>query len=111
MRRGRCWILAFAALSFNNCFKNGILPLTLPKENVAQLMHAAQSGTRITVDLDKQTVQAAGQNTPAYAFTIEPFRKHCLMNGLDDIGLSLQKLDAIAAYEVKQKQLTPWLAA
>lgn len=108
----RCIIAtSYADIFFNNCFKNGILPIVLPKDNVDQLMHAAQAGKKISVDLEKQTVQAEGQNIPAYAFEVESFRKHCLMNGLDDIGLTLQKLDPIAAYEVKQKQLTPWLAA
>jgi 3-isopropylmalate/(R)-2-methylmalate dehydratase small subunit len=102
---------SFADIFYNNCFKNGILPLVLPKENVDTLMGYAKNGVKITVDLDKQTVQADGQNQPAYRFDVEPFRKHCLMNGLDDIGLTLQKLDAIADYEIKQDQMTPWLAA
>jgi len=101
---------SFADIFYNNCFKNGILPVVLPKDNVAQLMQAAQAGKKISINLEKQTVQAEGQNTASYAFDVEPFRKHCLLNGLDDIGLTLQKLDAIAAYEVKQKQWTPWLA-
>jgi 3-isopropylmalate/(R)-2-methylmalate dehydratase small subunit len=108
----RCVIASsFADIFFNNCFKNGILPIVLPKENVDQLLSAAQSGKKISVDLDKQTVQAEGQNVPAYSFDVEPFRKHCLMNGLDDIGLTMQKLDAIGTYEARQKDATPWLAA
>ncbi len=108
----RCVIApSYADIFFNNCFKNGILPVVLPKEQVALLMQAAESGKKISIDLEKQTVQAEGQNTPAFSFEVEPFRKHCLMNGLDDIGLTLEKLDAIGAYETKQKQNTPWLAA
>jgi 3-isopropylmalate/(R)-2-methylmalate dehydratase small subunit len=108
----RCIIApSFADIFFNNCFKNGILPIALPKEQVASLMEAAQNGKKISVDLEKQTVQAEGQNTPPFAFDVEPFRKHCLLNGLDDIGLTFEKLDAISAYEKKQKQNTPWLAA
>src|SRR5271168_3648553 len=77
----RCVIApSFADIFFNNCFKNGILPVVLPKDNIDQLMHDAQAGKTISIDLDKQTVQAAGQNTPAYAFDTEPFRKHCLIN-------------------------------
>jgi len=108
----RCVIApSFADIFYNNCFKNGILPVVLPKDNVAQLMADADSGKKISIDLDKQTVQAEGQNTLPFSFDIEPFRKHCLSNGLDDIGLTLQKLDVIGEYEMKQKQQTPWLAA
>jgi 3-isopropylmalate/(R)-2-methylmalate dehydratase small subunit len=108
----RCIIAdSYADIFYNNCFKNGILPIKLPKEQVSLLMEAASSGKKISVDLDKQTVQAEGQNTQAYHFDVEPFRKHCLQNGLDDIGLTFQKLDAIANYEARQKQNTPWLAA
>ncbi len=108
----RCVIApSYADIFFNNCFKNGILPVVLPQEQVALLMQTAATGKKISIDLEKQTVQAEGQNTPAFKFDIEPFRKHCLQNGLDDIGLTLAKLDSIAAYEAKQKQNTPWLAA
>ncbi|MDE3059677.1 MAG: 3-isopropylmalate dehydratase small subunit [Pseudomonadota bacterium] len=108
----RCVIApSFADIFFNNCFKNGILPVILPKDSIAQLARAAEAGKPVNVDLEKQTVQAEGQNIPAYRFDIEPFRKHCLLNGLDDIGLTLQKLDAIASYEVKQQQQMSWLYA
>ncbi|MDX1974504.1 MAG: 3-isopropylmalate dehydratase small subunit [Rickettsiales bacterium] len=104
----RCVIApSFADIFFNNCFKNGILPIVLPKDQVDSLMHVAEGGQQITVDLEKQTVTAGNH---AFTFEIEPFRKHCLQNGLDDIGLTLQKLDAIGSYEVQQKQNTPWLA-
>ena len=72
-------------------------------------MRAAHAGETLAVDLAQQSV--IRHPSSAYHFDIEPFRKHCLLNGLDDIGLTLQKLDAIAAYETKQKQHTPWLAA
>ena len=105
----RCVIApSFADIFFNNCFKNGILPLVLPKENIDTLMGYAANGVPITIDLEKQTVAAGNES---FSFDVEPFRKHCLMNGLDDIGLTLEKLDAIAAYEKKQKADTPWLAA
>lgn len=108
----RCVIApSYADIFYNNCFKNGILPIVLPKEQVELLMQAAKSGKKINADLQKQTVQAEGQNTPPFAFDVESFRKHCLLNGLDDIGLTFEKLDEIAAYEAKQKQTTPWLAA
>lgn len=105
----RCVIApSYADIFFNNCFKNGILPVVLPKEQVASLMGYAERGQQISVDLAQQTVSAGNER---FSFEVEPFRKHCLMNGLDDIGLTLQKLDNIAAYEAKQKQHTPWLAA
>ncbi|MEZ5690403.1 MAG: 3-isopropylmalate dehydratase small subunit [Rickettsiales bacterium] len=108
----RCVIAeSFADIFFNNCFKNGILPIVLPKKNALPLMQAAKNGIKISVDLDKQTVKADGQNTPDFSFEVEPFRKHCLINGLDDIGLTMEKMDSIATYEQKQKQNTPWLAA
>lgn len=108
----RCVIApSYADIFFNNCFKNGILPIVLPKENVDQLMNDAKAGKKIHVDLQTQTVQTEGQNVPAYKFTVEPFRKECLLHGLDDIGLTFKKLDAIASYEDKQRANTPWLAA
>ncbi len=103
----RCVIApSFADIFFNNCFKNGILPVVLPKEQVDTLMGYAKRGDKIGVDLDKQTVNAGNES---FAFSVEPFRKHCLQNGLDDIGLTLQKLDAISAFEAKNKSVTPWL--
>ncbi|NBO19462.1 MAG: 3-isopropylmalate dehydratase small subunit [Proteobacteria bacterium] len=102
---------SFADIFFNNCFKNGILPIVLPKENVEQLMADAKAGKKISIDLDKQTVQTEGQNVAPYKFEVEAFRKHCLLNGLDDIGLTLTKLEAIGNYEQLQRQNTPWLAA
>ena len=108
----RCVIApSYADIFFNNCFKNGILPIVLPKEQVAILMQAAENGKKISVDLETQTVKVEGQNTEPFSFDVEPFRKHCLLNGLDDIGLTMEKLPAIAAYEENQKQNMPWLAA
>ena len=108
----RCIIAeSFADIFFNNCFKNGVLPIVLPKESIAQLIASTKSGKKISVDLEKQTVTAEGQNVPAYTFDTESFRKHCLMNGLDDIGLTMEKLTGIANYEQNQKINTPWLAA
>lgn len=98
---------SFADIFFNNCFKNGMLPVVLPKEQVDTLMGYAKTGGTMTTDLEKQTVSAGNHQ---FKFDVEPFRKHCLMNGLDDIGLTLTKLDAISGYESKQKQTTPWLA-
>ena len=103
----RCVIApSFADIFYNNCFKNGILPVVLPKKNVDTLMEYAKSGGKISVDLEKQTVATP---STTYSFTVEPFRKHCLLNGLDDIGLTLQKMDAINLFEKKQKNNLPWL--
>ncbi|MCB1390385.1 MAG: 3-isopropylmalate dehydratase small subunit, partial [Rhodobacteraceae bacterium] len=92
-----------------NCFKNGILPVVLPAEAVNYLMDDAANGAnaRITVDLANQTVTASDGRS--FAFDIDPFKKHCLLNGLDDIGLSLEKVSAIDAYETRQKTQFPWL--
>jgi 3-isopropylmalate/(R)-2-methylmalate dehydratase small subunit len=106
----RCVIsTSFADIFYNNCFKNGILPVTLPAEAVAHLMKDAEKGAnaRITVDLPAQTVTAA--DGTVFAFDIDPFKKHCLVNGLDDIGLSLEKVSAIDAYEAQARAQRPWL--
>jgi 3-isopropylmalate/(R)-2-methylmalate dehydratase small subunit len=90
---------SFADIFYNNCFKNGILPVTLPEETVRLLMERARTtpGYEVTVDLEAQTVSDnQGFSAP---FTVDSFRRHCLLNGLDDIGLTLQHADAIAAYE------------
>ena len=100
---------SFADIFYNNCFKNGILPVVLPREAVDTLMqHAASSSNKITVDLPSQTVRAGNHE---FEFTLDPFRKHCLMNGLDDIGLTLEKASAIASYEASTKATRPWMFA
>ncbi len=99
---------SFADIFYNNCFKNGILPIVMPKDVVDTLMADAQKGAnaRITVDLEAQTVTTSdGQVFP---FEVDAFRKHCMMNGLDDIGLTLEKAASIDAYEKKTATLRPW---
>jgi 3-isopropylmalate/(R)-2-methylmalate dehydratase small subunit len=100
---------SFADIFYNNCFKNGILPIILPKEAVETLMDDATKGenARISVDLENQTVSAT--DGTEFAFEVDAFKKHCLLNGLDDIGLTYQKIDAIDAYEKAQAEKTPWL--
>ncbi|MBU0724969.1 MAG: 3-isopropylmalate dehydratase small subunit [Alphaproteobacteria bacterium] len=108
----RCVIAPdFADIFYNNCFKNGILPIRLPQEIVDLLMDDARLGAnaRITVDLEKQEITRP--NGEIIAFEVDSFRKHCLINGLDDIGLTLQKDSKIAGYEEKLKLSQPWLAA
>jgi 3-isopropylmalate/(R)-2-methylmalate dehydratase small subunit len=105
----RCVIsTSFADIFFNNCFKNGILPVVLPQAAVDHLMDDARKGenARITVDLESQTVTASDGQT--FAFEVDAFKKHCLMNGLDDIGLTLEKATAIDAYEAKTATTRPW---
>lgn len=100
---------SFADIFFNNSFKNGLLPIVLPTEVVDQLFKetAAQAGYQLIIDLAQQTVTTpSGQ---AFTFTIDEFRKYCLLNGLDDIGLTLQHADEIKAYEAKRKVDAPWL--
>ena len=100
---------SFADIFFNNCFKNGILPIVLPKEQVDVLMDDARKGenARITVDLASQTVTAAdGQE---FHFEVDAFKKHCLLNGLDDIGLTLEKAPAIDRFEASAGQARPWV--
>lgn len=100
---------SYADIFFNNCFKNGILPIILSADVVDSLFQAveADEGYKLTVDLATQTV-----NTPdgqSYAFEVDAFRKHCLLNGLDDIGLTLQHVDDIKTFETKHKAAQPWL--
>ena len=106
----RCIIApSYADIFFNNCFKNGLLPVILEAGAVDQLFREVEAtpGYRLVVDLDKQVVLTPrGQ---AYAFSIDPFRKHCLLNGLDEIGLTLQHADEIRAFEAKRKAEQPWL--
>jgi len=106
----RCVIApSYADIFFNNCFKNGILPIVLPQAEVDKLMADAEKGANamLTVDLEAQEITRPDGET--IAFEVEPFRKHCLLNGLDDIGLTLQKADAIDAYEARQRTTAPWL--
>ena len=100
---------SFADIFHSNCFKNGILPIVLPAETVAHLMDDARKGSnaRLTVDLASQTIiRPDGQTVH---FEIDQFRKHCLLDGLDDIGLTLKKEPAIAKFEDRRKQAQPWL--
>jgi len=106
----RCVIAPdFADIFYNNCFKNGILPIRLPQEQVDLLMEDAEKGANatMTVDLDAQEItRPDGEKIP---FQIDSFRRHCLLNGLDDIGLTLQKKDKIESFEAKRKEAQPWL--
>lgn len=100
---------SFADIFFNNCFKNGMLPIVLKEQEVDLLFQQvqAQEGYQLTVDLSAQTV-----TTPtgeSFSFSVDAFRKHCLLNGLDDIGLTMQHQDKIRAFEDQHRQAQPWL--
>lgn len=100
---------SFADIFFNNCFKNGLLPIVLPENIIDQLFQDvfANEGYQLSIDLAQQSVTTPDGTT--YHFDITEHRKHCLLNGLDEIGLTLQNADAIKAYEVKHRQQQPWL--
>ncbi len=106
----RCVIAeSFADIFYNNCFKNGILPVVLPKPEIARLTECAGRGANavFTIDLAKQEIIDPDGRT--VTFEIDPFRKHCLLNGLDDIELTLEKAPAIATYEQAARRTQPWL--
>jgi 3-isopropylmalate/(R)-2-methylmalate dehydratase small subunit len=100
---------SFADIFYNNCFKNGILPIVLDDDVVDQLFQEVHDneGYQLTVDLQAQSV--VKPNGESIAFDVDEFRKYCLLNGLDDIGLTLQHVDDIKSYEQKRAQEAPWL--
>ena len=100
---------SFADIFFNNCFKNGILPIVLPQEQVDVLMADAEKGenARMTVDLEAQEITTSDGDV--IAFEVDAFKKHCLLNGLDDIGLTMEKADSIQAFETKMAADRPWV--
>jgi len=106
----RCVIsTSFADIFYNNCFKNGILPIVVSPEDHEKLMDDAERGANATlsVDLESQTIQ--GPDGGEIAFEVDAFKKHCLLNGLDDIGLTMEKAPAIAQFEEAAAQSRPWL--
>ncbi|OWU82423.1 3-isopropylmalate dehydratase small subunit [Phaeobacter sp. 22II1-1F12B] len=106
----RCVIApSFADIFYNNCFKNGILPIALPQEQVDVLMKDAEKGAnaRMIVDLEAQTVTTS--DGESFSFEVDSFKKHCLMEGLDDIGLTMAKEASIDAFEAKAAQARPWV--
>ena len=106
----RCIIApSFADIFYNNCFKNGILPIVLPQEEVDKLMDDAERGSNAVVTIDLEAQEIRGPDGGVIKFDVDPFRKHCLMEGLDDVGLTLQKEGEIADYETKQKEVQPWV--
>lgn len=102
---------SFADIFFNNCYKNGLLPVVLSETQIDHLFNEVKAfpGFRLLIDLEKQIVTTT-QGSVAYPFEIDAFRKYCLLNGFDDIGLTLQKADSIRAYEERHLAAQPWLA-
>ena len=106
----RCVIsTSFADIFYNNCFKNGILPIKLPQEDVDKLMDDANRGANAIISIDLESQEIRGPDGGCIKFEIDAFRKHCLLNGLDDIGLTMQKAANIDSYEAKAKVGQPWL--
>ncbi len=105
----RCVIsTSFADIFYNNCFKNGILPITVTAAELEKLFDDAERGANATLTVDLEVQEIRGPDGGTIAFDIDPHRKHCLLNGLDDIGLTLEKADRIAAYEQKAATSRPW---
>ncbi|MPZ43500.1 MAG: 3-isopropylmalate dehydratase small subunit [Betaproteobacteria bacterium] len=102
---------SFADIFFNNCFKNGLLAIVLDARVVDQIIKEAQAtpNYRLAVDLDSQTITTPGRQE--LRFDVDPFRKHCLLNGLDEIGLTLERADEIRAFEARHEAAQPWLFA
>ncbi len=101
---------SYADIFNNNCYKNGLLPIVLPESQVDRLFADALAfpGFKLVIDLERQIVSTTDGGT-VFAFDVEPFRKHCMLNGLDDIGLTLQHKEAITAFETKRLTEQPWL--
>jgi 3-isopropylmalate/(R)-2-methylmalate dehydratase small subunit len=98
---------SFSDIFSGNAVKNGILPVVLPQEAVDRLLEVAREGQPITVDLETQTVTTPYQDR--FAFTLDPFRRHCLLNGLDEVGLTMARGEAIGAFEAGRSAAQPWL--
>ena len=100
---------SFADIFFNNCFKNGILPIVVSKEELDQLMDDADNGANSVLDIDLENQHIGRPNGEKINFEIDEFRKHCLINGLDDIGLTMQKRSNIDSFEKKREAEQPWI--
>jgi len=106
----RCIVApSFADIFYNNCFKNGILPIKLPQEDVDKLMEDAERGANATVTIDLEKQEITGPDGGSIKFDIDPHLKHCLLNGLDDVGLTLQRENKIGSYEDKIEAAHPWV--
>lgn len=108
----RCVIsTSFADIFFNNCFKNGILPIKVTQEQLDELMDDAEKGSNAVLEIDLENQEIGRPNGEKITFDVDSFRKHCLLNGLDDIGLTMEKGGSIDTFEENRKADRPWLAA
>ena len=106
----RCVIAtSFADIFYNNCFKNGILPIVVSAEDQKKLLDDAQRGSNATMTIDLPAQEIRGPDGGTIKFSVDAFRKHCMLNGLDDIGLTMEKADSISAFEKKNTASHPWL--
>ena len=106
----RCVIsTSFADIFYNNCFKNGILPIVVSEEQLADLMDDAGRGANATLSIDLETQEIRGPDGGVIKFDIDAFKKHCLLNGLDDIGLTMEKISSIDSYEETKSAIRPWV--
>jgi 3-isopropylmalate/(R)-2-methylmalate dehydratase small subunit len=99
---------SFADIFYNNCFKNGILPITVSPQDLDKLMDDAQRGANATVTVDLETLEIRGPDGGVIRFDLDAFKRHCLLNGLDDIGLTLEKAASIAVFEKANAERRPW---
>ena len=105
----RCVIsTSFADIFYNNCFKNGILPVTVSPEDLEKLMDDASRGANATISVDLEAKEIRGPDGGVVKFDLDEFKRHCLLNGLDDIGLTMEKAPAIASYEQRAAENRPW---
>ena len=100
---------SFADIFYNNCFKNGILPIVVSEAELEKLMDDAERGSNSTLTIDLDAQEISGPDGGVIKFSIDPYQKHCLMNGLDDIGLTMEKITAIDSYESKIETSRPWI--
>ena len=108
----RCVIsTSFADIFYNNCFKNGILPIKVSPEDLENLLDDAERGANAVLTVDLEAQEITGPDGGTLKFDVDPFRKHCLLNGLDDVGLTMRKADKIDDFEDAQKASQPWLHA
>lgn len=100
---------SFADIFYNNCFKNGILPIVLPQEQVDVLMKDAEKGANARIEIDLENQSITSSDGDVFSFEVDSFKKHCLMNGLDDIGLTMEKVASIDTFEAAAAQTRPWV--
>jgi 3-isopropylmalate/(R)-2-methylmalate dehydratase small subunit len=99
---------SFADIFYNNCFKNGVLPITVSPEDLEKLLDDASRGANATLTVDLEAKEIRGPDGGVVTFDLDEFRRHCLLNGLDDIGLTMEKVGAISAFEQKNAAARPW---